>query len=182
MTLVLLLILALTASWTGLVKCEEQETPEFLEVTTPIAGDKEDIENHEDAAGSGDDTNQENKDLDPATRLNSVNDAEKDPTAETTEETDAEDLNLVIIIIPLALILILISMIVCGVIVYRRRRTKAVATEEDPYLDNEDHEKVPMPMFEDDIPSVMELEMEDLENWMSKGNCYGRDAVLTVPS
>jgi len=26
------------------------------------------------------------------------------------------------------------------------------------------------PMFEDDIPSVMELEMEDLENWISKGD------------
>nr|XP_009306016.1 transmembrane protein 154 isoform X2 [Danio rerio] len=41
-------------------------------------------------------------------------------------------------------------------------------TKEDAYLDDEDHEKVPMPMFEDDIPSVMELEMEDLENWMAK--------------
>ncbi|XP_065110758.1 transmembrane protein 154 [Paramisgurnus dabryanus] len=181
MTLVLLLILALTAGWTGLVKCEEPENTEFLEVTTPVAGDKEDLETHEDATGSGDDTNQENKDLDHGPRLN-TNDAEKDPTAETTEETDAEDLNLLIIIIPLALVLILISVIVCGVIVYRRRRTKAVAIEEDHYLDDEDHEKVPMPMFEDDIPSVMELEMEDLENWMTKGNCYGHDAVLTVPS
>ncbi|XP_073769810.1 transmembrane protein 154 isoform X2 [Danio rerio] len=41
-------------------------------------------------------------------------------------------------------------------------------TKEDAYLDDDDHEKVPMPMFEDDIPSVMELEMEDLENWMAK--------------
>ncbi len=29
---------------------------------------------------------------------------------------------------------------------------------------------VPRPMFDDDIPSVMEMEMEDLENWMAKGN------------
>ncbi|KTG44268.1 hypothetical protein cypCar_00013602 [Cyprinus carpio] len=36
------------------------------------------------------------------------------------------------------------------------------------------------PMFEDDIQSVMELEMEDLENWMAKGTGCGPDAVSCV--
>lgn len=175
MTLVLLLFLALTASWTGPVQCEEQketETPSedfILATTTSITeGNAEDPENHENA-GSGDYTTQgaDNADLDHSARGNSGDDAETNSTAGT--ETNTEDMSTVII--PLVLTLIIITIIVCGVGIYCRRRTKVVDTKEDHYLDNEDHEKVPMPMFEDDIPSVMELEMEDLENWVTKGNC-----------
>ncbi|XP_059409206.1 transmembrane protein 154 isoform X2 [Carassius carassius] len=84
-------------------------------------------------------------------------------TKQTTEaNTDTDDLNPVIV--PVVLTLVIITVIVCVVMIYRRWRIKGT----DPYLDHEDHGKVPMPMFEDDIPSVMELEMEDIENWMAK--------------
>ncbi|KAI2668558.1 Transmembrane protein 154 [Labeo rohita] len=95
----------------------------------------------------------------------------KPATGTTTDEREENPNAIIMIIIPLVLTLVIIAVILCVVMVYRRwRRKVAEDSKEDPYLDHEDHEKVPMPMFEDDIPSVMELEMEDLENWMTKGN------------
>ncbi|XP_059407729.1 transmembrane protein 154-like [Carassius carassius] len=151
-------------------------------------GEEENPDNHGD--GSGDGRRLSSLDVVSTPSSDSVNNQESEPTTETEKEkktntdsdaeietqtqpdadadADAEDLNPVImIIIPLVLTLVIIAVIVCVVIIYRRRRIRA-ETKEDPYLDHEDHEKVPMPMFDDDIPSVMELEMEDLENWMAK--------------
>lgn len=39
---------------------------------------------------------------------------------------------------------------------------------EDPYFEGASAEKVPMPMFEEDVPSVLEVEMDDLDQWMKK--------------
>ncbi|RXN06604.1 transmembrane protein 154 isoform X2 [Labeo rohita] len=103
MNLTLFLLLALTASWTGLVQCEDNEETEHGNALEDL------------------------------------------PIFQEGEEENSED------------------------------------SKEDPYLDHEDHEKVPMPMFEDDIPSVMELEMEDLENWMTKGTICGPDAIFMCP-
>ncbi|XP_057187088.1 transmembrane protein 154 isoform X2 [Triplophysa rosa] len=174
MTLILLLFLAVTASWTGPVQCEdegkeetENASEDSLEVTTSIT------------ETNAEDPGADNADRDSSASRKLDDDAEINPTDET--ETDTGDLYTVIII-SLVLTLIIIPVIVCGVVIYCRRRTKVVDEKEDHYLDNEDHEKVPMPMFEDDIPSVMELEMEDLENWMSKGNSCGAHAVLAAPS
>ncbi|XP_052408435.1 transmembrane protein 154 [Carassius gibelio] len=177
----LFLLLVLTASWTGPVQCEdneETETEGLLDVKAE--GEEENPDNHGD--GSGDGRRSSFLDVVSTPSSDSVNNQESEPTTEKEKETntdadaepktvtdaDIEDLNPVImIIIPLVLTLVIITVIVCVVIIYRRRRIRA-ETKEDPYLDHEDHEKVPMPMFDDDIPSVMELEMEDLENWMAK--------------
>ncbi|XP_026059573.1 transmembrane protein 154 isoform X3 [Carassius auratus] len=125
MNLILFLLLALTASWTGLVQCEDDKN-----TTDPL----------------------------PTTK----NEEEKQAT-EANPVADTDDLNPVIV--PLVLTLVILTVIVCVVMIYCRWRIKDA---EDPYLDHEDHGKVPMPMFDDDIPSVMELEMEDIENWMAK--------------
>uniref|UniRef100_A0A8C1JVQ0 Transmembrane protein 154 n=1 Tax=Cyprinus carpio TaxID=7962 RepID=A0A8C1JVQ0_CYPCA len=182
MNLILFLLLALTASWTGLVQCEDDEE-------TKEEYPSEDY-NHGDGSGDGrrqvvgsldlvstpssdSDNNQETEPTtetkkETDTETDTEIDTETDTNTETNTEADAEDLNPVImIIIPLVLTLVIIAVIVCVVMIYRRKKIKA-DTKEDPYLDHEDHEKVPMPMFDDDIPSVMELEMEDLENWMAK--------------
>ncbi|KAK3523239.1 hypothetical protein QTP86_025070 [Hemibagrus guttatus] len=69
---------------------------------------------------------------------------------------------------------LLLAVVAAGLLITCRRRKKNTADPEkdDPYLDDDFGEKVPMPMFEDDMPSVMELEMEDFEKWMIKGgNC-----------
>ncbi|XP_051763549.1 transmembrane protein 154 isoform X2 [Ctenopharyngodon idella] len=171
MNLILFLLLALTASWTGLV-----------EVTSQPEG--ADPEINGDVAGSGDGSHQgsgnhplfkyyeiASMDLGSPPNSGSVDNEETQPTIGTDKDAVTEDFNLVImIIIALVLTLVIIAVIVCVVMIYRRGRIKVAGTKEDPYLDHEDHEKVPMPMFEDDIPSVMELEMEDLENWISKGD------------
>ncbi|XP_048053688.1 transmembrane protein 154 isoform X2 [Megalobrama amblycephala] len=164
MNLILFLLLALTASRTGLVQCEEEkEEEDIVNVVTSQPG-VEDPENNGDAAGSGDGSNQGS-----TPNSGSVDNEESGPTIGTDTDAVKDDLTLVImIIIPLVLTLVIVAVIVCVVMIYRRGRIKVAGTKEDPYLDHEDHEKVPMPMFEDDIPSVMELEMEDLENWISK--------------
>ncbi|XP_052401130.1 transmembrane protein 154-like isoform X1 [Carassius gibelio] len=140
MNLILFLLLALTASWTGLVQCED---------------DKNTTENLLDSAGSGDDGSQN--------PLPTTKNEEEKQTTEANPVADTDDLNPVIV--PLVLTLVILTVIVCVVMIYCRWRIKDA---EDPYLDHEDHGKVPMPMFDDDIPSVMELEMEDIENWMAK--------------
>uniref|UniRef100_A0A671K285 Transmembrane protein 154-like n=1 Tax=Sinocyclocheilus anshuiensis TaxID=1608454 RepID=A0A671K285_9TELE len=180
MNLILFLLLALTASWTGLVQCEDNEETEqeiALEdshltvlLTYEAVGEEENSENQGDGAGSGDGRSQD-LDSQPNSESNTdqtVKNEETKPTTEANTDADTEDLNPVMIIIPLVLTLVFIAVIVCVAMIYRRWRIKVADTKEDPYLDHEDHEKVPMPMFEDDIPSVMELEMEDLENWIAK--------------
>ncbi|XP_043105550.1 transmembrane protein 154 [Puntigrus tetrazona] len=174
MNLILFLLLALTASWTELVQCEDNEEIEedsLIVETHKAEGEEKDSENQGDGAGSGDGRSQD-LDSPPYSDTNidqTVTNEEANSTAEANTDTEAEDLNLVMIIIPLALTLVVIAVVMCVVVIYRRWRIKvAEHTKEDPYLDQGDHEKVPMPMFDDDIPSVMELEMEDLENWMVK--------------
>ncbi|CAM4494189.1 unnamed protein product [Leuciscus chuanchicus] len=165
MNLILFLLLALTASRTRLVQCEDDKEETVADTVqedeSPTTEGKEDPENRVKEEGSGDEENQgSTPNSDP------VN---EDIETTAKSDTDKEDLNLVImIIIPLVLTLAIIAVIVCVVMIYRRGRIQDADTKEDPYLDHEDHEKVPMPMFDDDIPSVMELEMEDLENWISK--------------
>ncbi|XP_078119077.1 transmembrane protein 154 isoform X2 [Sander vitreus] len=92
----------------------------------------------------------------------------KDPT-EVPEEDNG--LSSIIILIPVVLVVLIISMIVCGIFIHRRCNQKVRDQElgkEDPYLDGSSTEKVPMPMFEEDVPSVLELEMEELGQWMKK--------------
>ncbi|KAF4071394.1 hypothetical protein AMELA_G00272620 [Ameiurus melas] len=96
---------------------------------------------------------------------------EQNNTSPEDTEQQENDLQTVFIIIAVCLILVLVlSVIMAGILIARRRRKQNTTDpeEDDPYLDDEDGEKVPMPMFEDDMPSVMELEMEDFEKWMIK--------------
>ncbi|XP_015200209.2 transmembrane protein 154 [Lepisosteus oculatus] len=77
------------------------------------------------------------------------------------------------IIVPAALLLLItiIVIIVLGVIYSKRKKNKNVGYEkEDGHLTGGE---IPSPMFEDDVPSVLELEMEDLEKWMIKKDSGG---------
>lgn len=89
----------------------------------------------------------------------------------TSGPEEEEGLSPIIILIPVVLVVLIIGMIVCGIFINRRWNNKARNQElskEDPYLDGSSTEKVPMPMFEEDVPSVLELEMEELDQWMKK--------------
>ncbi|XP_031684253.1 transmembrane protein 154 isoform X1 [Oncorhynchus kisutch] len=91
-----------------------------------------------------------------------------------SSEASLEDsLSLTFVLVPVVLVVVIIAMVVGVVIINRRWNQKGKSNsdnvEEDKYLHgSDDTEKVPMPMFEDDVPSVLELEMEDLEQWMNK--------------
>ncbi|XP_024254608.1 transmembrane protein 154 isoform X3 [Oncorhynchus tshawytscha] len=91
-----------------------------------------------------------------------------------SSEAPLEDsLSLTFVMVPVVLVVVIIAMVVGVVIINRRWNRKGKSNsdhvEEDKYLHgSDDTEKVPMPMFEDDVPSVLELEMEDLEQWMNK--------------
>ncbi|XP_041790404.1 transmembrane protein 154 isoform X1 [Chelmon rostratus] len=102
-----------------------------------------------------------------------------DPTSIPVED---EGLSPIIILIPVVLVVVIIGMIVCGIFINRRWNNKARDQElrkEDPYLDGSSTEKVPMPMFEEDVPSVLELEMEELDQWMKKDGETAEDSKHT---
>lgn len=101
-----------------------------------------------------------------------------DPSVTTTLPVD-EGLSPIIIMVPVVLVVIIIGIIVCCIFLKRSWKQKAESQDlrkEDPYLDGPDTEKVPMPMFEEDVPSVMELEMEELDQWMKKDGEAAEDS------
>ncbi|XP_061129308.1 transmembrane protein 154 isoform X1 [Syngnathus typhle] len=80
-------------------------------------------------------------------------------------------LSITIILIPVALVVFIIVSVMFALFLRRRFKMEAAvreSTKDDPYLDGSSTEKVPMPMFEEDVPSVLELEMEELDQWMIK--------------
>ncbi|XP_047220415.1 transmembrane protein 154 [Girardinichthys multiradiatus] len=86
-------------------------------------------------------------------------------------EEEVDELDISLILIPAVLAVVILGAIVCGIFIMRWRNKKAENQElskEDPHLDGSSTEKVPMPMFEDDVPSVLELEMDELNQWMKK--------------
>ncbi|XP_072526698.1 transmembrane protein 154 [Salminus brasiliensis] len=191
----LLLILALTASLIAQVRCEnptnhessgDAEAEDIIRPGTstdfpPETGhtSEEPIDSYPQALPPpthtiprNNSTNNQNKTRKqnlPSTTGSPSTDPNTTPVMEGDEGAGSY---IFVIIVSLALALVLTAMVVvAGVLINRkRRREKEAALKEDPYLDAEGREKVPMPMFEDDVPSVMELEMEDLEKWMIKGD------------
>ncbi|RVE76053.1 hypothetical protein OJAV_G00005080 [Oryzias javanicus] len=83
---------------------------------------------------------------------------------------DPENSNLMLILIPVVVVT-LIGVTVCGFFIIRQLKqntTRRESVKEDPFLEESSTEKVPMPMFEEDVPSVLELEMEDFDQWIKK--------------
>ncbi|XP_017268224.1 transmembrane protein 154 isoform X2 [Kryptolebias marmoratus] len=105
----------------------------------------------------------------------SVSEPPEESTEGSGDEPDAGgdeyDPNLLYIVISAVLAAVVIAAAICGILIKRRcnqSSTKQESSKEDPYLDGPSTEKVPMPMFEEDVPSVLELEMEELDKWMDK--------------
>ncbi|XP_051801506.1 transmembrane protein 154 [Acanthochromis polyacanthus] len=189
----LLLLLLLLTSLTGTALCQEdegadpdtvaegeegQKVPEpepEIPATAPSPTEPAD-ENTEDHS-SGDSPITDDGDVTLATTdYSSVTDS----TSVLGEEE--EGLSLIIILIPVVLVVLIIGMIVCGIFINRRWNKKARKQElskEDPYLDGSSTEKVPMPMFEEDVPSVLELEMEEFDQWMKKDSGAAEDSKQT---
>eukprot|EP00066_Takifugu_rubripes_P022000 XP_011611266.1 PREDICTED: transmembrane protein 154 [Takifugu rubripes] len=106
-------------------------------------------------------------------------DGETDPDVVLEED---QSLSPTIILIPVGLVMLIIAAIVGGIVISRRCNAKAKKRglkEEDPYLDGSPGEKVPMPMFEEDVPSVLELEMEELDQWMQQDGEAAKESMRT---
>ncbi|KAM7009699.1 transmembrane protein 154 [Tautogolabrus adspersus] len=171
-TLLFLLLLLLTAL-TRTVLSQNEDGSEPDATTEEETGDAE----------------EEPVPTDPDTTSTSAPPAPEDPgstvdplalnSTSTPEEGEDEALSPIIILIPVVLVVVIISMIVCGIFINRKWNIKARNQElrkEDPYLDGPSTEKVPMPMFEEDVPSVLELEMEELDQWMKKDGDDAEDS------
>ncbi|KAF7655461.1 hypothetical protein LDENG_00055790 [Lucifuga dentata] len=86
----------------------------------------------------------------------------------TTSMPETEDLNPTIILIPVALVVLIIAIIVGGIVI-QRRCIKNINNTDHTKEDSDFHsENVPMPKFEEDVPSVLELDMEELDQLMNK--------------
>ncbi|XP_035855995.1 transmembrane protein 154 isoform X2 [Sander lucioperca] len=117
----------------------------------------------------------------PPTHSNRSLETTNDQGFKDTTEVPEEDLSSISILIPVVLVVLIISMIVCGIFIHCRCNQKVRDQElgkKDPYLDGSSTEKVPMPMFEEDVPSVLELEMEELGQWMKKDGKPAEDSKL----
>ncbi|XP_071263519.1 transmembrane protein 154-like isoform X3 [Salvelinus alpinus] len=157
----IMLLLALTACLAGTVFCQGDEDTNTVEET----------QTENDAGFSVIPT------VSDATPTPDSYRSSESPSGEDqlkSSEAPLEDsLSLTFVLVPVVLVVVIIAMVVGVVMINRRWNRKEKSNsdnvEEDKYLHgSDDTENVPMPMFEDDVPSVLELEMEDLEQWMNK--------------
>ncbi|NWY58857.1 TM154 protein, partial [Chionis minor] len=88
----------------------------------------------------------------PSTELNATN---------NQDGLEAAEQSLLLYVVPVALLVLLILLIIFFVIHHKRRKSKQ---------DELGSENVKSPIFEEDTPSVMEIEMEELDKWMSSMN------------
>lgn len=162
----IMLLLALTACLAGTVFCQgEEDTSTVEETQTENDAWFSVIPTVSDATPT------------PDSYLSSESPSEEISTTgyhlKSSEAPLEDSLSLTFVLVPVVLVVVIIAMVVGVVIINRRWNWKGKSNsdnvEEDKYLHgSDDTEKVPMPMFEDDVPSVLELEMEDLEQWMNK--------------
>ncbi|XP_069349359.1 transmembrane protein 154 [Eulemur rufifrons] len=96
-------------------------------------------------------------------------------TNSTNVAKDAIQLGLLLmVVIPLiALVLLLLSMVLF-VAYYKRKRTKKEPSSQGSQSALQTYElgseNMKVPIFEEDTPSVMEIEMEELDKWMNSMN------------
>ncbi|NXI04404.1 TM154 protein, partial [Pachycephala philippinensis] len=87
----------------------------------------------------------------PSTELNAVNDE---------DSLEAEEQSILMYVVPVALLVLLIFLITFFVMHRKRKKSKQ-------------GKFVFFPIFEEDTPSVMEIEMEELDKWMNSMNKNG---------
>ncbi|KAM4781047.1 transmembrane protein 154 [Cyanocitta cristata] len=91
----------------------------------------------------------------PSTELNAVNDE---------DSLEAAEQSILIYVVPVVLLVLLIFLITFFVMHHKRKKSKQ---------DELGSENVKSPIFEEDTPSVMEIEMEELDKWMNSMNKNG---------
>ncbi|NXR82085.1 TM154 protein, partial [Pycnonotus jocosus] len=89
-----------------------------------------------------------------STELNAVND----------EDSIEAEQSILIYVVPVALLILLVLLITFFVMHHKKKKSKQ---------DELGSENVKSPIFEEDTPSVMEIEMEELDKWMNSMNKNG---------
>ncbi|NXY31087.1 TM154 protein, partial [Pomatorhinus ruficollis] len=92
----------------------------------------------------------------PSTELNAVNDE---------GSLEAEEQSILIYVVPVALLVLLILFITFFVMHHKKKKSKQ---GKFVFLCIKS-----LPIFEEDTPSVMEIEMEELDKWMNSMNKNG---------
>ncbi|KAJ3613954.1 hypothetical protein NHX12_017532 [Muraenolepis orangiensis] len=178
MSPVLLLLLLTSLAGIGQLTdpSDEEEVPTSQEPSSELDIGEDDTGSSSDSAGYNNDNNT------------------TDPLDNSTDTTDTpeEDQTLTIILCGAVVGVVIIGTVLGGIAMSRKRNKMTtsgldvlnltyliVATDgmNDSYLQVSSTEKVPMPMFDDDIPSVLELEMEDMDQWVENGSKHVRRVV-----
>ncbi|XP_062963559.1 transmembrane protein 154 [Cynocephalus volans] len=81
---------------------------------------------------------------------------------------------ILVVLVPVILLVLLLSSVVLIVINYKRKRTKQEPSSQGSQSALQTYElgseNLKVPIFEEDTPSVMEIEMEELDKWMNSMN------------
>ncbi|KFQ85556.1 Transmembrane protein 154, partial [Phoenicopterus ruber ruber] len=77
------------------------------------------------------------------------------------DSLEAAEQSILIYVVPVVLLVLLILLTIFFVIHHKRKKSKQ---------DELGSENVKSPIFEEDTPSVMEIEMEELDKWMNSMN------------
>ncbi|XP_014936129.1 transmembrane protein 154 isoform X1 [Acinonyx jubatus] len=89
------------------------------------------------------------------------------------EDTDQHEF-ILMVLIPLILLALLFVILVILVTRYKRKRTKQEPSSQGSQNALQTYElgseNIKVPIFEEDTPSVMEIEMEELDKWMNNMN------------
>ncbi|XP_019578256.2 transmembrane protein 154 isoform X2 [Rhinolophus sinicus] len=90
------------------------------------------------------------------------------------EEEDKQLEFILMVLIPLILLFLLLLSVVLLVINYKRKKTKQEPFSRGSQSALQTYElgsdNLKVPIFEEDTPSVMEIEMEELDKWMNSMN------------
>ncbi|KAM4583703.1 transmembrane protein 154 isoform 3-T3 [Odontesthes bonariensis] len=167
-----LLLLLLLTSLTGTAFCQDSHTGD--DQTTQAPDNEPEADGDPDTPDTPDTSGTpEDAELSPTDNVtpDAVEEGEENGSGDPSTEDEDDGFGLTTILIPVGLVVAIVGMIVCGIFIQRNRNKKVInqgMSKEDPYLEGSSTEKVPMPMFEEDVPSVLELEMEELDQWMKK--------------
>ncbi|XP_061626431.1 transmembrane protein 154 isoform X1 [Phyllopteryx taeniolatus] len=173
--LFLLLLWLLTGTWTGKVSSQDEGTEEESRTVEEVTVDQEQaVEDKETSEPTSSPPDAPPTSAPSTTREGNSDSGSTDKpewlNSTLTPQSD-EGLSITVILIPVALVVFIIVVIMFALFLKRRFNIEAAvhdSRKDDPYLDGSSTEKVPMPMFEEDVPSVLELEMEELDQWMIK--------------
>ncbi|XP_049626823.1 transmembrane protein 154 [Suncus etruscus] len=106
----------------------------------------------------------------PSTIVLTVTDIELGINSTTVDEQENQS-DILMLVIPLSLVAFLILLVIVFVIFYKRKRAKQEPSSQGSQNALQTcelgSENLKVPIFEEDTPSVMEIEMEELDKWMS---------------